>query len=301
MVFHSLNINDKPLFYRFAHQKPHVLSVYAFENIFIWRFLFDIRWVKIDNALCLFFKDGVGMFMPLPPLGKQSKKVLDVCFSVMEEFNHNKDMSRIENVEKEELAVFKALGYRFYEKGQEYIVAQKDIAAYKGNRFKHKRALANFFKKNTVYEVRDYSHKFKEGVLTLYRRWMSERVSKNKDSIYCAMLEDSFKALSKLLAHYEELDVRAKVVFCDGKLAAFTSGVPISDSIFCINFEIADLSYKGLAAFIFSAFAESLKSYAWINIMDDSGIENIKKTKLTFKPAQILSSYTALLESEEVC
>jgi len=233
--------------------------------------------------------------MPLPPLGARSKKVLDVCFSVMEEFNHNKDMSRIENIEEKELAAFKNLNYRFYEKGQEYIVAQKDIASYRGVRFKHKRALANFFKKNTRYEIRDYSDSLKEEVLALYCRWMKERMSKNKDSIYCAMLEDSLKALKELLAHYGELDARAKVVFCDHGLAGFTSGAPISDSIFCINFEIADLSFKGLPAFIFSAFAESLEKYAWINIMDDSGIENIKKTKLTFKPARILSSYTALL------
>lgn len=294
MVFHSLNINDKLLFNRFLGQDPHALSCYSFENIFIWRSLFNIRWVKIDDALCLFFKDDVGMFMPLPPLGKRSKKVLDICFSVMEEFNHNKDISRVENIEEKELAFFKDSKYRFYEKSQEYIVAQKDIASYRGDRFKHKRALANFFKKNTRYEIRDYTPGIKDDVLALYCRWMKERKSKNIDSIYCAMLEDSFKALGELLIHYEKLDVRAKVVFCDRTLAAFTSGVSISDSIFCVNFEIADLSFKGLAAFIFSAFTESLKKYAWINIMDDSGIENIKKTKLMFKPVKILSSYTAL-------
>lgn len=295
MVFNSFKISDKLLFNHYLDQDSHVLSCYSFENIFIWRSLFDIRWVIIDDALCLFFKDRAGMFMPLPPLGKQSKKVFSTCFSVMEACNHNKDMSRIENVEAGGLSALKVLGYRFYEKGREYVVAQKDIASYKGGRFKHKRSLTNFFKKNTRYEVRDYAPDFKEEVLALYRRWMEERKSKNKDLIYCAMLEDSFKALGELLAHYEKLNARSKVVFCDHALAAFTSGVPISDSIFCINFEIADLSYKGLAAFVFSAFAESLEKYAWINIMDDSGIENIRKTKLMFKPAKTLSSYTALL------
>jgi hypothetical protein len=56
-------------------------------------------------------------------------------------------------------------------------------------------------------------------------------------------------------------------------------------------YEIADSSVKGLAQFIFREFCSGLKDYTYINIMDDSGLENIQKTKLSYRPVKIIPAY----------
>jgi hypothetical protein len=58
-------------------------------------------------------------------------------------------------------------------------------------------------------------------------------------------------------------------------------------------YEITDLSIKGLAQFIFRAFAEELKNYRYLNIMDDSGLANLKKVKLSYHPERLVPAYIA--------
>ncbi len=298
MKFLPLSVNEKAVFDSYLlKEKPRVLSSYSFENTFIWRALFDITWSVVNEKFCVFFKNGTGCFMPMPPLGSPDLKTVGACFEVMQNFNHNDDISRIENVQEDALDFFKKNSFRFYEKTREYIVCQKDMSFLKGEKFRHKRNLRNFFIKNHKCVFRDYEAGDCEAVLGLYKDWMAERRTKNSDPIYQAMLSDNFTALSELLNSFGSLDFSAKVVECDGALRGFISGHAINPGLFCINFEIADLAFKGLPQFIFSEFSRSLSLYPNINIMDDSCIKNIRQTKLSYRPVDQVASYTVLAQT----
>lgn len=292
-----LTIKDKTLFTRYAKERPHSLSSYAFENIFIWRAHFEILWSVIGGRLCIFFKDPVGCFMILPPLGGLDAHVISECFDVMNGFNDNTEVSRIESIEEDDLSFFKENNFRIFEKSKDYIVSSQEMSGLKGERFKHKRNLVNFFLKTHNFCVRRYSAQDKEKVEELYASWMASRMEKNNDLIYQAMLEDSKKALCEELESFADLDFSGFVVEVDGRVRAFTSGFPVTRNMFCVNFEIADLSFKGISQFIFNHLAQELASdFHEINIMDDSGIENIRATKLSYKPVRTPTSYTALMK-----
>ena len=63
--------------------------------------------------------------------------------------------------------------------------------------------------------------------------------------------------------------------------------------MFCVLFEIADLNINGLSQFIYREFCQELmSSYRWINAMDDSGLENLKRVKRSYHPTKIIPSYT---------
>ncbi|HAJ56400.1 MAG TPA: hypothetical protein DCL35_01375 [Candidatus Omnitrophica bacterium] len=295
MCLQPLDLKDKAGVERYLKKERHFLSAYAFESLFSWRSHFEVLGATINKKLCLFYKGPTGCFMALPPLGGLDVKTLDKCFDIMEGMNRNKDISRIENIEERDLVFFKKNGFRVYEKSREYIVRTRQMAELKGDRFKHKRNLVNFFKKNNAPAARAYEDKDKPAVLELYTGWKSAREKKNSDSVYVAMLEDSFKSLSVFLDDYKRSDAQARVVECGGAIRAFTSGFPVSPALFCVNFEFADSAFKGIAQFIFNAFAAGLLKYPEINMMDDSGMENIRYTKLSYKPSRIVSSYTALL------
>ena len=40
-----------------------------------------------------------------------------------------------------------------------------------------------------------------------------------------------------------------------------------------------------------AAFAQELKNYKFINVMDDSGLENLKKVKLSYHPVKLVPAY----------
>jgi len=87
------------------------------------------------------------------------------------------------------------------------------------------------------------------------------------------------------------------VVKVADRVTAFTLGFPINPGTFCVLYEITDLSIKGLAQFIFRQFARDLKGYRYINIMDDSGLGNLKKVKLSYHPVRAVAAYIVQREN----
>ncbi len=295
MQLQPLTLEDKIKLDGYLKEEGYSLSSYAFASIFAWASHFEVLKCQIGEKFCIFYRNQVGCFMALPPLGGQDMNTVNECFAIMESINRNKDISRIENIEEKDLEFFKGNNFRIYEKSKDYIVDTRQMAELKGQKLKHKRNLVNFFKKTYDYRLRSYSDNDSSGVLALYERWMQERSSRNNEPVYQAMMQDSLGALKVFLKNYESLDADARVVESGGSVKAFTSGYPISQKLFCINFEIADPDFKGLSQFIFSEFAKELYRYPEINIMDDSGFINLRKTKLTYQPLRAVPSYTALL------
>jgi hypothetical protein len=122
---------------------------------------------------------------------------------------------------------------------------------------------------------------------------MKERAASVKDRVYQGMLEDNLNSFVTMLEGFWHLDLTGRVVKIKGKIKAFTFGFKLNHSTFCILYEIADLACKGLAQFIFRSFCQELKQYEYINAMDDSGLDNLKKVKLSYRPVKLVSSYIA--------
>jgi len=294
MALKKLSHQDKKIFTRYLKKGGHELSVYTFENIYIWKDIYDISWELINSRLGVFFKDKIGCFLYLAPLGDApDPSTLGEVFRIMDRFNKNREISRIENIEEPEAKAYQDLGYEVREKFPEYVCLRHELAELKGNKYKHKRALCNHFVKNYSYEYVPYSRKYRQDCLKLYNSWMRERKLKNEDPMYRYMLLDSRICIKTLLGGYRYLNCIGRVVKVNGRVKAFTFGFEVNSDTFAIVYEITDLSARGLSQFIFREFCSDMKPYKFINIMDDSGIENLKKAKLSYHPARLVRSYIA--------
>jgi hypothetical protein len=120
---------------------------------------------------------------------------------------------------------------------------------------------------------------------------MKERKSHNQNHIYQGMMEDSYRCLKIALNNYVDLDLVGSLVKINQEIKAFTFGFKLNQDTFCILYEIADLSIKGLSQLIFRKFSSELEGYKYINIMDDSGLENLKKAKLSYRPEKLIPAY----------
>lgn len=288
MRLNKISLKDKRIFSGYLGLSQHRLSAYSFENIYIWRGLYEIFWLVIDGNLCLFFRDKLGCFMYLPPLGNGvNPRVLDKAFGIMDNFNSRSAVSRIENVEDSQIAQYDKLCYLRNDKFCDYLCQRSDLAELKGNRFKSKRACCNYFSKHYDFQYLNFSPKHQKGCLELYERWADERKSHNQDALYTGMLNDSGSCLRQLLESYKHLNFSGRVVKIQKQIKAFTFGFRLNQEIFCILYEVADLSVKGLAQFIFREFCRDCGSYKYVNIMDDSGLPNLKKTKLSYHPVKV--------------
>lgn len=294
MKLKRVSVGDKHLFDEFLSFAGHELSAYAFENIYIWKAVFDIYWTVIEDSLCVFFADKAGMFMYLPPLAaKLRQEAVAGAFGIMDSFNGNNGISRIENIEGRDIGFYNAQGYCIRKNESEYLCLQKDLARLEGGRFKSKRAPLNYFIKNYTNEYLPFSPQDKSSCLRFYGKWARGRGSKNTDRIYCGMIEDSRSCLKVLLDDYAGLGFSGRVVKINGRIKGFTLGFGINDETFCILYEITDLKIKGLSQFIFQRFSAEMSGCRYINIMGDSGMDNLRRTKLSYRPARTIQAYIA--------
>lgn len=299
MKCHPLRFKDKILFDKFLSIKRQELSPYSFANIYIWRGLFKIFWVIIEDNLCIFFQDNIGAFLYLPPLGKnQSKNLIGRCFDIMDGVNLNKDISRIENVAEHGLDFYRCLGYDCVYKGSDYVYRGSELIRLKGSSFKSKRAAFNYFIKHYRFDYCPYSLKDKGNCLSLYKKWMNNRRGKSDDPVYIKMLEDSFLAQQEALSNYKKLDLAGRVVKINNRIKGYTFGFPLNKDTFCILFETTDLGIKGISSFIFRRFTEELRDYQYINSMDDSGLANLRRVKLSYRPVRLIPSYIVKRKSD---
>lgn len=292
MRLKNLTLKDKELFLKYLGLKQRQLSVYSFPNIYIWKGLFKIFWAILDHSLCVFFQDKLGCFLYLPPLGKTTSFLaVSEAFKIMDRLNPNPLFSRIENVQEKDLGFYRRLGYSIFEKPPEYLYQRRKLVDLKGSHFKGKRSGINYFCKNYTFTYLPFTLKDKKDCLALYCRWQEKRRSKNADPIYQGLLTESQKSLEVLLRHYRHLGLLGRVVKIENKVSAFTFGFPLSKNTFCILYEITESSLKGLSQFIFRRFCQELKEYEYINVMDDAGLENLRRVKLSYQPLRLIFGF----------
>jgi hypothetical protein len=294
MSLQELSLKDKQLFLKYLSRGRHELSVYAFANIYIWKALFRVRWLIFQDNLLIFFQDRSGCFLYLPPLAsKTSPAAAEAAFRVMDSFNKNKAVSRIENIEANDVEFYRSLGYRVYPKPAEYLCRRASLAALKGDSFKSKRACCNYFLKNYRFVYAPFSLSDARECLRLYRSWLKERASHNRSLLYRGMLEDGLKCLRLLLKNFSSLGTSGRVVRVNAKLRAFSFGFPLNSDTFCLLYEVADLSLRGLAQFIFREFCRDAGDFVYLNMMDDSGLENLRRVKFSYHPLREIPAYVA--------
>lgn len=309
MRLNPLTLDHKSFFDRFISDSALSLSSYAFVALFIWKDFFDLYYCVSRSTeqrnhsdrrdcLCIFAKQGNDYYMPILPIpcrinSHDYQQVTYNAYQHIVKANKNPEIARIENVPEDYLSVFREAGFDFIPKETEYVYRTHDLCELKGNNYKQQRNTYNrFLAENNTIEYIPYQSRYQEECFALYKQWKKSRIEKYDDPIFQGMLEDSESAHQIGITHHKELGLIGRVVKIDEKLCAYTFGYELNSETFCILFEIADLNVKGLSQYINREFSKELSSsYEWVNAMSDSGLENLKRVKLSYHPKQIIPSY----------
>ena len=303
MQLQPLTLNDKPIFDAYAHRTYARLSHYAFAPLYVWREHFQFYWTLLADYLCIFAKQGDDYFMPILPIPCETEastylNVICQAYQFMLASNRNPHIARIENVPQEMISTFEKNGFRAILKETEYLYETEVLAGLRGDRYKQQRHAYNaFVTQHPAAKLRPYIETDQDACLALYDVWRKGRSERYDDPIYNAMLDDSQSAHRIGISRAEALGLLGRVVHIDGKIRGYTFGYPLNAETFCILFEVTNLKVKGLAQFIYREFCTELKgTHRWINAMDDSGLENLKRVKLAYHPTQLLPSYNIVKE-----
>lgn len=329
-----LEMKDRSLIDSLLHPTATMLSAYSFAAHYVWRDIFQFYRGIIDDHLCLFARYNEYIYMPVPPVpcqrlspeDLQTKawnpaaaagvrlqpestktkvrhrdeysetflKIISAVFSIMNRVNKNQAVSRIENIDEAHTEAFVSMGYAIRSGEGEYVYMRKDLADLKGDTYKSKRALCNHFAKHYSYCYEPFQPGDAGECMCLFDEWRKKREEKTKDSFYQALLKDSSSAHKRALRQCQEFQLTGRVVRIKGRVEGYILGFARGD-IFYILMEVANPDIKGLAQFIFREFCREMVGYTYINALGDSGLENLKRVKLSYRPYKIVPPYIAYL------
>ena len=295
-------------------------SAYAFASHYIWRDFFDFYWAIWDGYFCLFAKQAEDYFMPIAPFGDDSYpkvkngtdtenfvSVLDRAFNFMLSQSQRPHIIRIENMPIQLCSLLSEAGInstsaskRFHtaETETEFIYCRQKLVDLRGNTYKSKRHAINTFKADhPLAEVSPYSPNKAEDCLRLYQQWSTSRTETFPDQVYCALLEDSSFAHRTGLQMADKINLFGLVVKIDCRICAYTLGYALGADTFCVLFEVADLRYPGLAQFIFHQLCIQ-RTEKWINVMGDSGLQNLKRVKMSYRPSRLEKCFALRLTND---
>lgn len=277
-------LDTRPLFESYLGQTGAPLSAYSFPAHFLWRDHFSFSWTIHRDHFLLFAEYDRCFYMPLPPLGPPDRTVVLDCFARMDQVNPDRSISRIENIAEAEIGFYQECGLTIEWKAPEYLYRRTALAELKGDRYKAQRAACNSFEKHHDPIARPYRSSDEAAARRLLQRWGKDRVERHSDPIYRHMIQDSESVHRHALAEAGALGLTGWVIDVAGEPAGYTFGFPQDRNTFCILLEVADLERKGAAAYLFQSFCRSLTAFEWINAMDDSGIDSLRRTKESYRP-----------------
>lgn len=296
--FKDIELQDKELITSYTLSSPRRNCDLSFSNLCSWRFLYNTKFATLDGFLLLkFWANGELVYMM--PIGNGDlKKALDALVEDARQEGAPFCLLGICEGMCSELEAFMPGKFLFTADRDyaDYLYLRTDLATLSGKKFQSKRNHINKFKKTYNYEYTPITSNRIQECLDLEAEWCKVNNCDQQEGT-----GNERRALIYALHHFDELGLTGGILHVDGKIAAFTFGMPINQDTFGIHVEKADTSIDGAYAMINYEFANHVpEQYVYLNREEDLGIEGLRKAKLSYQPAVILEKYIACLKDEPV-
>ena len=115
-------------------------------------------------------------------------------------------------------------------------------------------------------------------------------------------------ALRTAFDNFFEEGLVGGLIRVDGKVIAYSMGHKLNSDTFVVHFEKAFADVQGAYPMINQQFIQHISTqyqwinregYTYINREDDTGLEGLRKAKLSYLPQILLTKYDAKLVSEQ--
>lgn len=296
--FKDIELSDRELITRYTQNSPRRNCDLSFSNLCSWRFLYNTQFAILDGYLLLKFWVEEELVYMMPIGNGDLKKVLEALIEDAHQEGKPFCLLGICSGMCSELETFMPGKFQFTADRDyaDYLYLRTDLATLSGKKLQAKRNHVNKFKRTYNYEYTPITPDRIQECLELEAIWCK---ANNCDQYEGTGNER--RALVYALRHFDELGLMGGILHVDGKIVAFTFGMPINQDTFGVHVEKADTSIDGAYAMINHEFAKHIpEQYIYINREEDLGIEGLRKAKLSYQPAIILDKYMACLKGEPV-
>lgn len=297
LTFKDITLEDKDRIIQYTIQSKRNTCDLSFSNLCSWRFLYHTLWAEKDGFMFLKFWIGENHLAYMPPIGEGDW--IEAIKWLEEDAKSEGTTLYLSGVTPDLAAELEKrmpgrFAIRYNREYADYIYLRTDLATLSGKKFQPKRNHINRFKKSYNYEYVPVTPDNIIECIKMEAEWCRVNNCNDEDGT-----TSERRAIIFALTHFEELGLSGGMLRVDGKIVAFTLGMPITEDTFGIHVEKADTNVDGAYTMINYEFANHIpEQYVYLNREEDLGIEGLRKAKLSYQPTMLLEKGIAILNSE---
>lgn len=295
ITFKDITLEDKEAITSITMNSERKNCDLSFSNLCSWRFMYDTKFAIVDGFLLFKFYMNNQLAYMMPVGEGDLKKILEAIIDDAASEGESFLMYGVCNNMKDEIEKLMPGKFCFSSNRDyvDYIYLRTDLAELKGKKFQPKRNHANkFYKTYTDYEYVPITADRISECLRLEEEWCKANDCGQQNG-----LGNERKSLTYALNHFDELGLTGGILYVNGKIAAFTFGMPINHETFGVHVEKADTEIEGAYNVINQEFAKHIpEQFVYLNREEDLGIEGLRKAKLSYQPAILLEKNIARLK-----
>lgn len=236
---------------------------------------------------------GKYVYCPVPPKPFNAES-LSTVFSYMEKVNgKGLGISRIEGMTEVQSKQADAWGYLVRPTLTEYLYEREKLAGLHGDPYRAKRAEINHLLKEEAVVMRPYRASDLKACGELFELWKTQRLPALQGQLGEKMILASQKAHLRALVQGMDWGMDGWVVKTGDRLAAYSLGASLGDGTYGVFLEVADLTVKGLSAYIFSNICRQVPDHFRINTGDAEGLPRLAESKEHWHPAGKVGFFAA--------
>ncbi len=174
----------------------------------------------------------------------------------------------------------------------DYLYEAEKLATYAGKALHGKKNHCNRFEAENDWRFVPLTRALIPDCLDMLDMWSEE----NADRLFRSILYEH-TAIVRAFAAFEKLSLEGGVLYANDKLVGFTLGEMISADTFDVHFEKAEAALNGAYPMTCRELTRMMMAkhpaLRYINREDDMGIEALRRSKQSYKPAFLVKKYTA--------
>lgn len=307
--FKELTEEDAALLDAYFDGYDYQASSHTLIANYIWRDTHKITWQVIGDYLCV---AGLGtleteeeeyfMSFPLTRTGTYEKdklrETIDTAKKIFESKGKRFEISLIP-------ASLAPLLKEIYgsqvelthdRDDDDYIYLREDLVNLSGRKLHQKKNHLNYFRRTYDYTYEEITPETSREVLDFLERINLQKLEKMPEE-WKTILELETRAIEELLSLLHTGRLLSGVIRIDGQIEAVTIGEfarTNSHESVLVHVEKANPAFRGIYQAINHDFCCHLpEDVVYVNREEDMGMENLRQTKLSYKPVKLAEKYEA--------
>ena len=293
--FHKVTLADREAVLEQTKHNRYRNCDYSFSNLYGWQETYGTEIAFHKGMMLVRFSnpahDRQAYLMPVGS-GEVREVLLDLQRDLLERGEENIILMSVTGNALDELKALDPPRMKDFTSRDycDYIYLRESLATLSGKKLQSKRNHINKFEKlypGWVYE--EITPENAEKCIGLEKVWLG-----NSDEDPDKLRERS--VVLNALRHKDEIGLYGGCIKVDGRVVAFSLGMPVTGDTFDVNIEKADTAYEGSFSIINREFARRIpEQYTYVNREEDLGVEGLRKAKLSYNPELLLCKSTVLL------